>query len=123
MALPNAHRCLEALPTAPLSRTNWNRQRQLRGRHATRDWKGSELEQWASEITIFGGWVRYLVSPHTSTVILVYASPRLPKDTEQSNGPEPYALSVLRREVASSNTPVCLQKANRTKGAPASRWS
>lgn len=73
MALPNAHRCLEALRTDPLSRANWNRQHQLRGRHATREWKGSELEQWEYEITS-GGRVRYLASPETSTVILVYAS-------------------------------------------------
>lgn len=33
-----------------------------------------ELEQWEYEITS-GGRVRYLVSPQTSTVILVYASP------------------------------------------------
>ncbi|MBQ1092173.1 hypothetical protein [Streptomyces sp. B93] len=78
---PNAHRCLEALRADPLSRANWNRQHQLRGRHATREWKGSELEQWEYEITS-GGRVRYLVSPDTSTVILVYASPRHPKDTE-----------------------------------------
>ncbi|MEV7993864.1 hypothetical protein AB0O67_18685 [Streptomyces sp. NPDC086077] len=51
------------------------------GRHATREGKGSELEQWEYEITS-GGRVRYLVSPETSTVILVYASPRHPKDTE-----------------------------------------
>ncbi|MER7739463.1 hypothetical protein ABTX34_14225 [Streptomyces sp. NPDC096538] len=44
-------------------------------------WKGAELEQWEYEITS-GGRVRYLVSPDTSTVILVYASPRHPKDTE-----------------------------------------
>ncbi|MDX3247764.1 hypothetical protein [Streptomyces sp. ME18-1-4] len=81
VALPNAHRCLEALRTDPLSRANWNRQHQLRGRHATKEWKGSELEQWEYEITS-GGRVRYLVSPDTSTVILVYASPRHPKDTE-----------------------------------------
>lgn len=47
----------------------------------TREWKGSEVEQWEYEITS-GGRVRYLVSPDTSTVILVYASPRHPKDTE-----------------------------------------
>ncbi|MFI8090869.1 hypothetical protein ACIF9R_21530 [Streptomyces sp. NPDC086080] len=44
----------------------WNRQHQLRGRHATRVWKGAELEQWEYEITS-GGRVRYLVSPETST--------------------------------------------------------
>lgn len=65
----------------PLSRANWNRQHQLRGRHARREWKGTQLEQWEYEITS-GGRVRYLVSPQTSTVILVYASPRHPKDTE-----------------------------------------
>lgn len=79
--LPNAHRCLDALRTAPQSRSNWTRQHQLRGRHATKEWKGSELEQWEYEITS-GGRVRYLVSPETSTVIVVYASPRHPKDTE-----------------------------------------
>jgi hypothetical protein len=47
----------------------------------TRVWKGSELEQWEYEITS-GGRVRYLVSLETSTVILVYASPRHPKVTE-----------------------------------------
>ncbi|NBM19343.1 hypothetical protein [Streptomyces sp. GC420] len=41
----------------------------------------AELEQWEYEITS-GGRVRYLVGPDTSTVILVYASPRHPKDTE-----------------------------------------
>ncbi|WP_437083644.1 hypothetical protein [Streptomyces sp. enrichment culture] len=72
---------LEALRTEPLSRENWNRQHQLRGRLATREWKGSALEQWEFEVTS-GGRVRYLVSPETSTVILVYASTRHPKDTE-----------------------------------------
>lgn len=81
VALPNAHRCLEALRTDPVSRADWNRRHQLRGRHATREWKGSEPEQWEYEITS-GGWVRYLVSPDTSTVILVHAFPRHPKDTE-----------------------------------------
>ncbi|OPC81898.1 hypothetical protein B4N89_13990 [Embleya scabrispora] len=79
--LSNAHRCLDTLRTDPQSRSNWDRQHQLRGRHATKEWKGSELEQWEYEITS-GGRVRYLVSPETSTVILVYASPRHPKDTE-----------------------------------------
>jgi hypothetical protein len=37
-----------------LSRANWNRQHQLRGRHGTREWKGSELEQWEYEITSGG---------------------------------------------------------------------
>jgi hypothetical protein len=77
VALPNAHRCPEVLRTEPLSRANWNRQHQLRGRHATREWKGSELEQWEYEITS-GDRVRYLVGPDTPTVILVYASPRHP---------------------------------------------
>lgn len=40
--LSNAHRCLDALRTAPLSHDNWNRQHQLRGGHATKTWKGSE---------------------------------------------------------------------------------
>ncbi|MFG2867868.1 hypothetical protein [Streptomyces sp. NPDC048338] len=80
-ALPSAHRCLEALRTDPLSRDNWNRQHQLRGRLATKEWKGSALEQWEFEVTS-GGRVRYLVSPETSTVILVCASTRHPKDTE-----------------------------------------
>ncbi|MFE0701832.1 hypothetical protein [Streptomyces sp. NPDC058872] len=79
--LPSAHRCLEALRTDPLSRDDGNRQHRLRGRHATREWKGSELEQWEYEVTS-AGRVRYLVSSDTSTVILVYASPRHPKDTE-----------------------------------------
>ena len=78
---PASRWSLEALRTDPLSRANWNRRHQLRGRHATREWKGSELEQREYEITS-GGRVRYLVSPETSTVILVYASPRHPKDTE-----------------------------------------
>ncbi|WP_432107218.1 hypothetical protein [Streptomyces sp. AA1529] len=43
--------------------------------------KGSDLEQWEYEVT-GGGRVRYLVSVETSTVILVHASPRHPKDTE-----------------------------------------
>lgn len=81
LALPSAHRCLEALRSDPQSRNNWNRQHQLRGKLATKEWKGSALEQWEYEITS-GGRVRYLVSPETFTVILVYASPRHPKDTE-----------------------------------------
>lgn len=80
-ALANAQRCLDALRTDPLSRDNWNRQHQLRGRHTTKEWKGSELEQWEYEVTS-GGRVRYLVSPETKTVILVHASPAHPKDTE-----------------------------------------
>lgn len=78
VALPNAHRCLEALRADPLTRANWSRQHQLRGRHATKDWKGATLEQWEYEVTA-GGRVRYLVDPDHSTVILVYASPRHPK--------------------------------------------
>lgn len=81
VALPSAHRCLDALRSDPLCRSNWSRQHQLRGRHATKAWKGSDLEQWEYEVTS-GGRVRYLVSVETSTVILVYASPRHPKDTE-----------------------------------------
>ncbi|NUT98252.1 MAG: hypothetical protein HOY78_40195 [Saccharothrix sp.] len=81
VALPNAHRCLEVLRTDPLSHDNWSRQHRLRGRHASREWKGSALEQWEYEITS-GGRVRYLVSPETRTVVLVYASTRHPKDTE-----------------------------------------
>lgn len=81
VALPSTHRCLESLRADPVSRANWNRRHQLRDRHATRERKGSELEQWEYEITS-GGRVRYLVSPQTSTVVLVYASPRHPKDTE-----------------------------------------
>ncbi|MET8555857.1 hypothetical protein ABZV64_12935 [Streptomyces sp. NPDC004959] len=81
VALPSARRCLDALRSDPLSRAHWNRQHQLRGRHATKMWKGSDLEQWEYEVTS-GGRVRYLVSVETSTVILVYASPRHPKDTE-----------------------------------------
>lgn len=61
--------------------SNWTRRHQLRGRHVTKEWKGSEPEQWEYEITS-GGRVRYLVSPETSAVIVVYASPRHPKDTE-----------------------------------------
>ncbi|MFE5808167.1 hypothetical protein [Streptomyces sp. NPDC056491] len=80
-ALPSAHRCPDALRTDPLSRDNWNRQHQLRGRLSTKEWKGSALEQWESEVT-GGGRVRYSVSPETATVILVYASTRHPKATE-----------------------------------------
>ncbi|MFD8885355.1 hypothetical protein ACFV0H_22965 [Streptomyces erythrochromogenes] len=80
-ALPSAHRCLEALRTDPLSRDNWNRQHQLRGKLATKEWKGSALEQWEFEVTS-GDRVRYLVSPETATVIMVYASTQHPKDTE-----------------------------------------
>jgi len=60
-ALPNAHRCLEALRTDSLSQADWNCQHQLRGRHATKEWKGSDLQQWEYEITS-GGRVRYRVS-------------------------------------------------------------
>ncbi|GAB2772642.1 hypothetical protein [Streptomyces daliensis] len=80
-ALSSAHRCLDALRADPLCRANWSRQHRLRGRHATKEWKGSCLEQWEYEVTS-GGRVRYLVSEETATVILVYASPRHPKDTE-----------------------------------------
>lgn len=45
VALSSAHRCLEALRTDPQSRDRWNRQHQLRGRLATKEWKGSALDQ------------------------------------------------------------------------------
>lgn len=80
-ALPNVHRCLDVLRSDALSRSNWSRQHQLRGRHSTKVWKGSDLEQWEYEVTS-GGRVRHLVSAETATAILVCASPRHPKDTE-----------------------------------------
>lgn len=80
-ALGNIHRCLEALRTKPDSRDDWDRQHQLKGGLATREWKGSMLAQWEYEVTS-GGRVRYLISPETRTVIVVYAAPRHPKDTE-----------------------------------------
>jgi len=81
VALANAHRCLEAIRSNPRSHADWDRQHQMRGKLGQRDWKGSILDQWEYEITA-GGRVRYLIDEANSTVILVYASPRHPKDTE-----------------------------------------
>ncbi|WP_431042453.1 hypothetical protein ACQUSR_11390 [Streptomyces sp. P1-3] len=81
MALANTHRCLEALRADPRSHADWDRQHQLKGKLATREWKGKSLDQWEYEVTS-GGRVRYLIDDGRKTVILVYASPRHPKDTE-----------------------------------------
>lgn len=81
LALPNATRCLEALRSSPRSHANPDRQHQLLGRHKQREWKGRPLDQWEYEVTS-GGRVRYLVDDANRVVILVYASPRHPKDTE-----------------------------------------
>ncbi len=81
VALAKTHRCLDQLRSDPRSHADWDRQHQLRGRLRQKDWKGSLLDQWEFEVTA-GGRVRYLVDDATSTVVLVYASPRHPKDTE-----------------------------------------
>ncbi|GAB2935892.1 hypothetical protein [Streptomyces sp. NPDC058869] len=57
VALPSTHRCLDAWRADPLCRSNWNRRHQLRGRHASKAWKGSDPEQWEYEVTS-GGRVR-----------------------------------------------------------------
>jgi hypothetical protein len=80
-ALANTHRCLGALRADPRSHADWARQHSLRGDLARRAWKGKLLDQWEYEVTA-GGRVRYLVDEENSTVILIYASPRHPKDTE-----------------------------------------
>lgn len=81
LALANAHRCLEALRADPRPRVRLERQHPLQGSLARRAWKGLELEQWEYEVTA-GGRVRYLIDDARRTVILVYASPQHPKDTE-----------------------------------------
>jgi hypothetical protein len=81
VALANTHRCLEQLRTEPRSYADRDRQHPLRGSLARREWKGVRLEQWEYEVTA-GGRVRYLIDDDRRTVVLVYASPRHPKDTE-----------------------------------------
>jgi hypothetical protein len=81
VALPNTHRCLNALKEDPRSHADWDRQHQLRGKLAQREWAGRMCDQWEYEVTS-GGRVRYLIDDAKQTVVLVYASPRHPKDTE-----------------------------------------
>jgi hypothetical protein len=81
-ALANARRCLETLQTTPRSATNPDRQHRLRGDLATHRHNGKDLEQWEFEVTS-GGRVRYLIDGQSSTIWLVYASPRHPKDTDR----------------------------------------
>ncbi|WP_035864109.1 hypothetical protein [Kitasatospora cheerisanensis] len=77
----NTRRCFEALRSDPLSLRDPDRQHRLRGRLATRTVGGGELPQWEYEVTS-GGRVRYVVDEPARTVLLVYAAPRHPKDTD-----------------------------------------
>jgi hypothetical protein len=81
-AQANTRRCLEILRSEPRTRTDHDRQHQLRGDLATHRHNGRDLEQWEYEVTS-GGRVRYLVDDDTRTVWLIYASPRHPKDTDR----------------------------------------
>jgi len=81
VALPNTRRCLQALRSDPRSHAHWGRQHSLRGNLKQREWNGKPLDQWEYEVTA-GGRVRYLINDATRTVIVVYASPSHPKDTE-----------------------------------------
>lgn len=81
LALANTRRCLEALRSAPRSRSNHERQHRLRGDLATHRHNGLDLEQWEYEATS-GGRVRYVIDGGNRTIWIVYASPRHPKDTD-----------------------------------------
>jgi hypothetical protein len=78
----NTRRCLEILRSDPRSRADHDRQHRLRGDLATHRHNGRDLEQWEYEVTS-GGRVRYLIDDQPSTVWIVYASPRHPKDTDR----------------------------------------
>jgi hypothetical protein len=80
-AQANTRRCLEILRSEPRTRTDHDRQHQLRGDLATHRHNGRDLEQWEYEVTS-GGRVRYLIDDENRTVWLIYASPRHPKDTD-----------------------------------------
>ncbi|SDT78902.1 hypothetical protein SAMN05216371_5871 [Streptomyces sp. TLI_053] len=74
-------RAYEHIRSTPRATDNPSRQHQLKGKLATADFKGRELERWQYEVTS-GGRIWYLVDTPTLTAWITYAGTGHPKETD-----------------------------------------
>ncbi len=74
-------RAYDRIRSTPRATDNQGRQHRLKGKLATADFKGRELERWQYEVT-GGGRIWYLVDTQAFTAWITYAGTGHPRETD-----------------------------------------